>query len=691
MWEWAFLGALETAPQTPRSVPWSHVPSTPRPPAALPLVLRGAWRGALVWTLFALVEAVLGLGAEGRRAEGGAEVLFLLAETYGLAGLGLGGLCGALVAWLARGAADDDLIPDSRGPRGPLRPRGPGWLGRLDAALALGPTAALAAHWLGLWLEKESVRGIGAGRLFLLTLLALASLGLLIAVVLGSRTGLGRLLAPWTALGLALVAGLPLLPRAAWARSTPELAPARPTAPDAKEHRPGPNVVLVTLDTVRADHLSLHGYWRTTSPNLALLAQESTVYRHAIAPSTMTLATHASLFTGLSATAHGAHWDEHPHVAGRPLARELETLAEILREHGWRTVGIAANYGFFGPAFGLQQGFELFDAQPRTRPLDRLSPVLLAARLKGYLEHRLPLACREPRYRRGEEIGAQARELLGRLRDGGRPFFLFVNYMDAHDPYLPPEPWASMFLSPELDPLSDDAYLASLPDVETTQRLVDERARRLIVDRYDGAIAYVDAQVGALVDELRTLALLDDTLLIVTSDHGEAFGGGGLVGHGVSVYEDQVHVPLLVRYPGGCERGVVEEPVSLLDVLPTNLEELALEPPRSLEGCSLRAATEERMVVTESFPHQLSNSSRGVERAVYVGPWKLVLTASGAWELETRGAPGSSAAERGAVAQDLRDLLRRWVGWTDRRRARPAPQALPEDVLEALRTLGYAR
>lgn len=652
-------------------------------------MLRGAWRGAIVWTLFALVEALLGLGRGGFRAEGEAELVFRLAQVYGVVGLGLGALAGAFVAWLARKASAHPAPPAHRTAASTaLLIRDPHWLGKLDAAVALGPTAALGAHWLSL--SKNGARGLEAGWLFLLVLLALTAALLLFTVLFGRSARTQRFLAPWTALVLALIAGLPLLSRAALARPTPELAPPRSASvvPPA-----GPNVVLVTIDTVRADHLSLYGYWRETSPELERLAAESTVYRRAIAPSTMTLATHASLFTGLSATAHGAHWDQPPHVAGRPLPRELDTLAEILVGHGWRTAGVAANYGFFGPVFGLQQGFELFDARPRTRLLDGLSPVLLAARLKGYLEHRLPLSCREPRYRRGEEIGAEARKLLRSLRDGGRPFLLFVNYMDAHDPYLPPEPWGSMFLDPTVDPLPDEAYLAGLPDIETTRRAVDEATQRLMIDHYDGALAYVDAQVGALVEDLRALELLDDTLLIVTSDHGEAFGGAGhigLVGHGVSVEEDQVHVPLIVRYPGARERGVVEEAVSLLDVLPTILEELAVDCPQGLEGRSLGAATGERLIVAESFPHHQSNSGRGVERALYVGPWKLV-TADGLWELVSLGLSSSQPARRRDVAEDLRELLRRWVEEADRRGAEKDDAAVPEELLQALRDLGYAR
>ena len=655
------------------------VPSSPPPPRAAPLVLGGAWRGALAWALLAVAELLAGPGAAGLRAEGGGRLLLLLAGAYALAGLGLGALGGALVAWRA-----------ARQPA-PAARLAWWWSGRLAAAALLGLVAALGAHWALL------LAGGAPGRARLVLLVASAGLALVgLLALAGGRASAGgrgwRHLVPWAAsLPLAVLVAPALVPRPRDAGAA-GLAPQAPVPESGAGASRGTNVVLVTLDTVRADHLSLYGYARPTSPRLEALAREATVFRRAIAPSTMTLATHASLFTGLPASVHGAHWDRPPHVAGRPLARELDTLAEILRAHGWRTAGIAANYGFFGPFFGLRQGFEVFDARSRVRPVDGLAPGLLAARVVPWLEARLPLSAQALRCRRGEELVQEASALLRHLRGDGRPFFLFLNLMDAHDPYLPPEPWASMFLGEDPPDVSGEEYLAALPDLESNRREVEPELRRLLLARYDGAIAYVDAQVGALVDELRALGLLDTTLLVVTSDHGESFGWHGLVGHGVSVHENQVHVPLVVRWPGGGAGREVEDAVSLLDVLPTVLEELGLPPRGGLEGRSLRAAEGgERLLVAESFPHHVSNSERGVERALYLGPWKLLVTEGGEWQLLALGAGAEVPVRRTDLAVGLGGLLQRWVVATSGRRVRRPQRAVPEEAEDALRALGYAR
>jgi hypothetical protein len=284
-----------------------------------------------------------------------------------------------------------------------------------------------------------------------------------------------------------------------------------------------PNVILVVLDTVRADHMSLHGYPRKTTPNLEALAKESLVFDHAIASGNYSLSTHASLFTGLLPSHHGAHQSPDEEGSGASvrrvdsaLAEGVETLASRLRNLGFNTGGASANAAYLAPWTGLQTGFDVFDAR-------RMS-------LMGYYPFSYPFLsglfgpARVERQREGtwegEVVTASGVRFAMRARE---PFFLFLNYFDAHAPHLPRAGYV---------------FRADGLGREAPSELA-----------YDSEIAYLDAMVGELVTRLRSASLLDRSILIVTADHGEFFGEHGLTSHRGGAYEEVLHVPLLVRYP----------------------------------------------------------------------------------------------------------------------------------------------
>jgi arylsulfatase A-like enzyme len=389
-----------------------------------------------------------------------------------------------------------------------------------------------------------------------------------------------------------------------------------------------PDVILITLDTVRADHLSLYGYERDTTPNLRRLAQKATVYTHAISPGDMTLSSHASIFTGVYPSWHKAHFDPD-HEEGRPLDGRYPTLAEILAGKGFDTAGIIANYLYLAPGFGLDRGFSYLDSSGPVVFLEATKPFLLRERVRNFLTRFSQPWEYDAMFRRAEDVNQAALAVLSRDQAQGLKCFCFLNYMDAHWPYLPPARFATLY--PGYVPsIRINQYSAMEREVLTLRRPMAERERQHLISQYDGAIAYMDWALGKLVEQLQQRGLYDNTLIIVTADHGEAFGERAMVGHALSVYQDMVHVPLLIKYPGESRPAVVDESVSLTDLMPTILAVLGYPAPKHIQGRSLlKAAPEAGIgVISETFVHPLisawTSRFRRIEQAIFSGQLKFI-------------------------------------------------------------------
>ncbi len=454
--------------------------------------------------------------------------------------------------------------------------------------------------------------------------------------------------------------------------------------------RPRP-VILVVMDSVRADHLSLYGYRRKTSPNLELLASHATVYRHAVAPSNWTLPSHASLLTGLYPTRHGAHYvDELP--AGRPLSSHVQTLAELLRNRGFRTAAVVANYGYLSASFGLAQGFQHYQ-DTRWLPLGRLAwPFCLRAALEPAITRLCPERGSGIGLRDAEDINRSVFSLIEQF--ASEPFFLFINYMDTHWPYLPPEPYRSLFH--QTGQAFDWRRFWTLEkQVVTRQRQLAETERTSLISLYDGAIRYLDTHLGVFFQRLKELGIYDSSLLIITSDHGDTFGEHGLVSHGASLYEAEVHVPLIIKYPQQKTPDTVLPTVSLVDVLPTVLDSLRLPLPAT-DGRPLRTLTDDtkRFVFTEAYPHihfvSLNPGFKKLQRAVYWGPYKLISSSTGTRELFDLKADPTETANLYTMlpgtSEKLMKVLDQWAKTLRGPLTAPGPSS-PD--LERLRSLGY--
>ncbi|HVS08466.1 MAG TPA: sulfatase [Planctomycetota bacterium] len=443
------------------------------------------------------------------------------------------------------------------------------------------------------------------------------------------------------------------------------LAPAWACSEGGGATRP-PNVVLVTIDTLRADHLGCYGYARPTSPRLDALAAGADRYTRCQATSAWTVPSHASLFTGRFPSQHGAHNIATPRGEEqrfRALASGTRTLAEALAAEGYRTAGFAANTAYLAPHLGFGRGFETY----QTRRVG------------------------------GEALNEPVLHWLD--EHDSRPFFLFVNYMDAHRPYAAdPLPGSALPPASREHPgaMLDRLYEAVLGgDGPVPQELAEA-----IVLQYDTGIAHADRAVGQLLDRLRELGLDESTLVVVTSDHGEHFGEHRLVEHSKDVYQEVLHVPLILKRPGQREGRVDGRLISLADVPALIRESMPAElssrlardfpgPPGGREPIA-----EQHYAQTRDMRSSWGARFDRVREAIFAGRYKLIRSSDGDHELYDLAAdPGEQAnlfAERPELAERLLRALERALAAPPEATGAPAaPAALGEADRAELRALGY--
>jgi len=354
-----------------------------------------------------------------------------------------------------------------------------------------------------------------------------------------------------------------------------------------------PNIILITLDTTRADRLGCYGYDRNTSPHIDRLANNSQVYARAVSPSSWTLPAHASLFTGKFTTSHGARKDsegplrlldaiEGPEMwnvyRARGLAHNERTLASMLGGSGFAT-GAVVGGPWMKRVFGLDKGFQHYDDTHIDSVNGRLAENLTHAALKWIRKNRR------------------------------KEFFLFLNYFDPHAPYSPPGEYARAFLP-------EEAHGRDKPSLEEINAL------------YDGEILYMDHYLGTLLDQLRSWDLYDNTFLIVTSDHGELLGEHGLIGHGKHLTEQELHVPLLMKYPRNeVSPGRSDARVQLNDIFAMILDRLGIPVPSNAQAGSPPAVG--HPVLAEVYPLPGVGRDAGDWRAIYEDDLKFVWNSKG--------------------------------------------------------------
>jgi len=420
-----------------------------------------------------------------------------------------------------------------------------------------------------------------------------------------------------------------------------------------------PSFLVISLDTTRADRLGIYGYDRPTSPSLDGLARDGAWYERAYTTSTWTLPAHASLFTGKFPTSHGARYDpQGPLVLGeeisgpsafkriraRGLGADERTLAERLREAGWRTGGVVAG-PWMKSVFGLARGFEHWDDSGITSVNGRPAAAVTDAAIAWL------------------DAGSDA-----------RPFFLFLNYFDAHNPFYPQAEFVRQVVPPAERPRGEAKSL------------------REISGLYDAEIRGMDFQIGRLLDHLRANGAYDKTWIVAVADHGELMGEQNATGHGTSLFEPELRIPLIVKPARGeGPRGQIDALIQISDVFALLLTRAGVSLPEGTQAAFPPPAGRPAFAEVNPLP---KSGRRGDWRAVLDGDWKYLESGKGdrlLFDLARDPGETTNAADAHPdVAARLRATLEGWMA------ALPPPPAsaggdaaVDEATRHALESLGY--
>ncbi len=423
------------------------------------------------------------------------------------------------------------------------------------------------------------------------SLAAAAVLGALISFALrlvARARATGFLMRPWGGPVITAAVALGFI-GVALARPVPDMVASGRTLPAAS---PGAkNVIVIVVDTLRADALGAYGYTKARTPNLDRFARESVRYDRHFANASWTRPSFASIMTGRYPSNHGVM------ALQAALPDEVKTIAEAFAEGGYYTSGIVTNTNV-SPVYNFQQGFDEFAYLEPTFVLganDLQSKLLVVQLMRRVIQRFVPVAPGSA-YQDAETVNQRVLAWLDRSKEstGENPFFLFVGYMDPHDPYFE-------------HPYNGVAY-----DKASHQEPDPSEASRLR-ELYDGEVAYFDEHFGRLMEVLRRRGLYDDTTIVVTADHGEEFAEHGGFWHGLTLYDEQIRVPLFVKPAGGAGAGtVVRHFTQSVDLLPTLLAQNGLPAAPGVQGGLLTTASPQ-VFAEESHHDNVLRSLRVLE------------------------------------------------------------------------------
>jgi arylsulfatase A-like enzyme len=459
---------------------------------------------------------------------------------------------------------------------------------------------------------------------------------------------------------------------------------------------PRPNILMVVVDTLRADRLGSYGNDRGLTPFLDSLAARGNVFHRAYAQSSWTSPSIASLFTSRFQSQHGVI------RAGGRIRSQETTLAEVLRDNGYVTAGFSANGvlrgrgdkmtgGSLRSGSGFGQGFAHYEASAPERVEGIRAQALWATE-------------------RAEDVNRRAVEWLdGRAQPRQLPTFLYLHYMEPHIPYAPEEAFLRQTFAGRDLP---DMYRLNALAYRGNNFPINDSILRDIQATYDAEVMSVDAGLRSLFSQLEERAFLDDAIIVVTADHGEEFKDHGLIGHGKTLYDELIRVPLLILVPEQSERVDVWDIVSLVDVAPTLVDTLQIGRPDSFEGRSFRVellaatgwwhallarvdgilASEPRVAYSELLHDKNHRRLSPHERALVMGSKKLIVGVDGESEFYDSGLdPGEKNS--GGVPKGSRALLLDTLAAMQRHvlQLAGADEARPLDPAteEILRALGY--
>ena len=477
------------------------------------------------------------------------------------------------------------------------------------------------------------------------------------------------------------------------------VAPSRfigqPSAPVAAqplqrgETQARPNIIFILIDTLRADHLPMYGYSRQTAPRLAELAKNGMTFKRMYAPSSATRPSVASLFSSLYPVAHKTNHERDY------LPDSIVTLAEALSSGGYQSLAIAANPNV-SPVFGFAQGFDHYE-------MARADSAFKITALGSVAEDALGRRFVDQFFYRGTGIAGTADVMtdlaLRRMAERERkPTFLYVHYIEPHWPYAPPRPYDRAFDAARHPPIRvgdvDPLSLAS-------DGIAPDRVSRTL-DQYDGEILFNDHHIARLLDGLASMGVLDNAVIIVTSDHGEEFWEHGHGGHDKTLYEEVLHVPFLLSWPGRIPAGsTYDGMVNLVDVMPTLVDFAGLKAAPGLQGFSMAPQVLQQVPANPNrkFFAQQTNNQRAIEMVRHQR-YKFIRHLRGPhagleefYDLErdplerTNLAP-MAQTQIAAWRKEL-DLFAKLAQRADLLVAHQQVDKLDEDMVKALRSLGY--
>lgn len=433
------------------------------------------------------------------------------------------------------------------------------------------------------------------------------------------------------------------------------------------------NVLLIVIDALRADHLGCYGYERNTSPHLDAFAKEGVLFKNCYVPSSWTKPSIASLLTSLYPSTHGAiSW-------GSALPGEVTSLAEIFKREGYVTYSYVANPNL-KTIFNFNQGFDFFDDYlmrdklyyAALRNLQANLPVLKKITRKEFL------------FSDRDNIRlANARIIPWLEAYKSNNFFMYLHYMDPHDPYSPSPPYDKMYPYVKGDSNSENISL------------------------YDGEIRFADEYIGRLFEKLKSLGVYDKSLIVITSDHGEAFGEHNDKRHGHTVYNELLKVPLIIKYPGSAGANVrIEKQVRIIDIMPTILEVAHIPCDINLEGSSLLTLLhgKRQMNFCEYIYVELDYNDNVMQGLIKNNEWKYIFTKKsilrnvekmGQEELynliEDPGELNNLREQKRMILNVMRNKIDFYKRHCEKMAIRPSQAELDHETIQNLKSLGYLR
>lgn len=433
------------------------------------------------------------------------------------------------------------------------------------------------------------------------------------------------------------------------------------------------NVIFITIDTLRADHLGCYGYPRQTSPAIDKFAEKAVLFEDCIAQATSTLPSHASIFTSLYPPAHGVIHN----IAG--LSKDIPSLVNVFRANGYFTGAIISNL-VLESRFGLAQGFETYDEELESHELNR----------------------EKFRERRADAATDCAIDWLN--RHSRRKFFLWLHYIDPHGAYYPPAEYREMFTNDEWYSEAEQLPIGNgniaARTIPEYQALFGIRNTSYYVAQYDGEIRFTDDQLGRFLRHVDDLGLMSNSIVVITADHGETLTERDICfSHTFRTYDEQARIPLIIRFPDTTPPGRISDQVRAIDIMPTLLDKLHIKNPYPVHGQSLMALITqgkkpdtEFTVISSDHGLQVLDSVIGSQKSLRTSHWKFTRNSwDGSSELynlhDDPMEKNNLVSEEPAVRREMEELLEEWG-----KSINSAPLVTPhisEEKIKQLESLGY--